>query len=90
MTLTDEQTAETSERSRAQSLRERVSRRFPRAGTMLILGVLVLILNGLHVHSYNVISPFDENFHIDQLIRSSRFEFVQPDDTTTQKSPARR
>jgi hypothetical protein len=86
MTLTDEQTTETGERSRSQSLRERLSRRFPRAGTMLILGVLVLILNGLHVHSYNVISPFDENFHIDQLIRSSRLEFIQPDDTTTQES----
>src|SRR6266480_4748903 len=86
MTLTDEQTAESGERSRAQSLRERLSRRFPRAATMLILGVLILILNGLHVHSYGVISPFDENFHIDRLIRSSRFEFVQPDDKTSQES----
>src|SRR6266508_3844857 len=86
MTLTDEQTAGASERSRAQSLRERLSRRFPRAGTMLVLGVLILILNGLHVHAYSVISPFDENFHIDQLIRSSRLELVQPDDATTQES----
>jgi hypothetical protein len=86
MTLTDEQTAEAGERPRAQSLPARLSRRFPRAGTMLILGVLILILNGLHVHAYTVISPFDENFHIDTMIRSSRFEFVQPDDTTTQES----
>jgi hypothetical protein len=86
MTLTDEQTAGTGERSRDQTLPARLSRRFPRAGTMLILGVLILILNGLHVHAYSVISPFDENFHIDRLIRSSRFEFVQPDDQTSQES----
>ena len=86
MTATDEQIAETAERSPVRSLRERLDRRFPRAGTMLILGVLIVILNGLHVHSYSVISPFDENFHIDRLIRSSRFEFVQPDDQTSQES----
>jgi hypothetical protein len=92
MTVTDEQTdeaastARTVDRSRAEGLHHRLARRFPRAGTMLILGVLVLILNGLHVHSYSVISPFDESFHVDQLIRSSRFEFVQPDDKTTQES----
>ena len=86
MTLTDERTAEAGERPRAQSLPARLSRRFPRAGTMLIIGVLILILNGLHVHAYTVISPFDENFHIDQMIRSSRLEFVQPDDATTQES----
>src|SRR5215216_4052758 len=89
MTVTDEQTTETvetTERPPANRLRQRLSRRFPRAATMLILTAFVVLLNGLHVHSYTVISPFDENAHIDRLIRSSRFEFVQPDDQMSQES----
>jgi hypothetical protein len=86
MTLTDEQSAETGERSRAQSLRERLSRRFPRAFTMIIAAALVVILNGLHVHSYAAVSPFDENLHIDQLVRSSHLDFVNTDDGLAQES----
>jgi hypothetical protein len=92
MTVTDEQTseaadsAEAADRPDADRLRHRLARRFPRAGTMLILGVLVVILNGLHVYSYTAVSPFDENLHIDQLVRSSRFELVQTDDGLSQEA----
>jgi hypothetical protein len=86
MTLTEEQIAEAGEQSRAQSLRQRLSRRFPRAGTMLILGVLIVVLNGLHVRSYDEVSPFDEVLHVDQMARYSRFEFVQTDDGISQEA----
>jgi hypothetical protein len=92
MTVTDEQMDEaaeaddTAERSRSKGLRHRLARRFPRAGTMLILGVLVVILNGLYVQSYDEVSPFDEVLHIDQLVRYSRFEFVQTDDGISQEA----
>jgi hypothetical protein len=92
MTVTDEQTdeaterAEATERSRRDGLLHRLDRRFPRAGTMLIVGVLVIILNGLHVHSYTELSPFDEMLHVDQLVRLSRFEFVQTDDGLAQEA----
>ena len=89
VTVTDEQikeTAGTAERSPSDDIRHRLSRRFPRGATMLILTALVVILSGLHVHSYTVISPFDENAHIDRMIRASRFEFVHPDDEASQES----
>jgi hypothetical protein len=92
MAVTDEQTDETAgtagaaERSRSESFRRRLARRFPRAGTMLILAVLVVVLNGLHVHSYDEASPFDEVLHVDQLVRYSRFEFVQTDDGISQEA----
>lgn len=89
MTVTDEQTNEiagTAERSPSDDIRHRLSRRFPRGATMLILTALVVILNGIHVNSYTEISPFDEHLHIDHLIRSSHLEFMQPDDQASQES----
>jgi hypothetical protein len=80
MTVTDEQTTETAEPLPAPGLATRFSRRFPRAGVMLVAAALVFVLNGLHVHEYTSVSPFDENLHIDQLVRYSRFQFVQVDD----------
>jgi hypothetical protein len=92
MTVIDEQAAataekaETAERADTDRLGQRLARRFPRAGTMLIVAALIVILNGLHVHAYTVISPFDEHWHIDHLIRESRFEFVQLDDEPSQEA----
>jgi hypothetical protein len=59
---------------------EQLTRRYPRALTMLVLTVLVLALNVMHIQGYAFLSPYDENHHIDYAYRAAHGEIViQPD-----------
>src|SRR5574341_595117 len=87
MTVVGEKPATPPTEPASASFWSRVSARFPRLRTMLVLAALVTVLNMVHVNKYTVISPFDEYAHIDSMIRGSRGQFlVHPDDQLTQET----
>lgn len=84
-TQTDEQPPATE--PQPESLLTRLSRRFPRARAMLVLAALVLLVNLMHIRVYNFFSPYDENHHVDYLLRGARGQVVlQADDKMLQES----
>ena len=60
--------------------------RFPRAGTMLLLAVLVLALNGITVHKSEQVSIIDEPYWIDHLVRGSHFQVEHTGDVISQET----
>ncbi len=63
----------------------RITMRFPRAGAMLVLAGLLLVVNVMHVREYAFFSLFDETQHVDYVLRAADGQIVvQPDDQLRQ------